>query len=223
MPNTHVPAAGEAMPAANVSRRLALLGGLSAAAALAALPRAHATPAEHLDAELFRLDREMEEAEARMEAASDANCRAGSMCEKLYPPRPPEWKRPSTPDHVLDILADMSFNDRKAEQQPEPVRAWYKACAEQKSESEALWKAYKTKVEEIDCEAGMDGLEDAYNDSVDAMWQVGHRIFATPADTLDGIIIKIRAGDRMGAPDANEAFLSIAADVRRLAAAEATS
>ncbi|MER9298770.1 hypothetical protein NKI38_20085 [Mesorhizobium sp. M0621] len=41
MPNTHVPAAGEAMPATNLNRRL-LLGGLTAAAALAATPMAHA-------------------------------------------------------------------------------------------------------------------------------------------------------------------------------------
>ncbi|AZO42949.1 hypothetical protein EJ076_18520 [Mesorhizobium sp. M7D.F.Ca.US.005.01.1.1] len=54
MPNTHVPAAGEAMPAANVSRRLALLGGLSAAAAFAAVPKAQAslplTPDERIAA-----------------------------------------------------------------------------------------------------------------------------------------------------------------------------
>ena len=42
MPTTHVPAAGEAMPAAQMNRRLALLGGLTAAAALAATPRAQA-------------------------------------------------------------------------------------------------------------------------------------------------------------------------------------
>ncbi|WP_192178826.1 hypothetical protein [Mesorhizobium amorphae] len=42
MPNTQVRAAAEGMPAINLSRRLALLGGLSAAAALAAIPRAQA-------------------------------------------------------------------------------------------------------------------------------------------------------------------------------------
>lgn len=40
MPNTCVRAAAEGMP--GINRRLALLGGLSAAAALAAVPRAHA-------------------------------------------------------------------------------------------------------------------------------------------------------------------------------------
>ena len=48
MPNAPVLAAGEAMPAANFSRRLALLGGLSAAAALAAVPRAHAAAQDPL-------------------------------------------------------------------------------------------------------------------------------------------------------------------------------
>ncbi|MER8373915.1 hypothetical protein [Mesorhizobium sp. M1406] len=42
MPNTSVRAAAEAMPAANLNRRLALLGGLTAAAAFAATPRANA-------------------------------------------------------------------------------------------------------------------------------------------------------------------------------------
>ena len=46
MPNTIIPAAGEAMP---VNRRLALLGGLSATAALAAVPRAHAGAEEGHD------------------------------------------------------------------------------------------------------------------------------------------------------------------------------
>ena len=49
MPNTYVPAAGEAMPAVNLNRRLALLGGLSAATALAATPRAHAGAEEGHD------------------------------------------------------------------------------------------------------------------------------------------------------------------------------
>jgi len=50
MPNTHVPAAGEALPAANLNRRLALLGGLTAAAALAVMSRAQAAHDPLLDA-----------------------------------------------------------------------------------------------------------------------------------------------------------------------------
>ena len=38
MPNTPVPAAGEAMPAANINRRLAMLGGLTATAAALTMP-----------------------------------------------------------------------------------------------------------------------------------------------------------------------------------------
>ncbi len=47
MPNTHVPAAGEAMPAANLNRRHAILGGLTAAAAIVAAPKAHGVEDGH--------------------------------------------------------------------------------------------------------------------------------------------------------------------------------
>ncbi|WP_419693510.1 hypothetical protein ACN2CC_20365 [Mesorhizobium muleiense] len=46
------------------------------------------------------------------------------------------------------------------------------------------------------------------------------RICAIPAQTLEGMAVKLRVSDRLGLEDfgdPNEAFLSIAADIRRLA------
>ncbi|WP_127295859.1 hypothetical protein [Mesorhizobium sp. M7A.F.Ca.US.011.01.1.1] len=53
-----------------------------------------------------------------------------------------------------------------------------------------------------------------------AMWVIGHRIFAIPAHTLEGMAVKLRASDSLGLDDFpdNEAFASIAADIRRIAA-----
>ncbi|BCH32661.1 hypothetical protein MesoLjLc_45910 [Mesorhizobium sp. L-8-10] len=95
MPNTIVSAAGEAMPAAKINRRLALLGGLTAAALIEAPARAAdnvsvASPImtlfrEHPDAELLQLDKEMEAVHARMERANAVcvdicNRTGGNVC-----------------------------------------------------------------------------------------------------------------------------------------------
>ncbi|TIN77776.1 hypothetical protein [Mesorhizobium sp.] len=71
MPNITVRAAAEGMPAINRRRLLNLTGaGLALAAIAASVRNASATPlaapGEHPDAELFRLEQEMEEAYARM-------------------------------------------------------------------------------------------------------------------------------------------------------------
>ncbi|WP_457103408.1 hypothetical protein [Mesorhizobium sp. URHB0026] len=209
--------------------RRALLGAIAsvpaaigAVAAAGTLPAtlAPTTPAAHPDAALFLLDREMEAAAAAMQQASKAAGKINRKCKKLYPPRPPEWNRPSTPDDILDILADMSFNDRQAGNRPE-VRAWYKACDEQHATSQALHEAYWARVQEIKREHRLDAAEDAFEACADVVWRVGDRIFATPARTVEGMMVKIRAAERMDRHlfiEGNEACSSLAADIRRLAA-----
>jgi hypothetical protein len=68
------------------------------------------------------------------------------------------------------------------------------------------------------CKLG--AAEDAFDARADELSKIGRRIFATPANTLEGMVVKLRAVDRMdpqSLPDG--AFLSIAADIRRLAGA----
>ncbi|TPN45324.1 hypothetical protein FJ976_24120 [Mesorhizobium sp. B1-1-9] len=219
MPNTHVLAAGEAMPAANVSRRLALLGGLSAAAALAVMPRAHAAPAEHPDAELFRLDKEMDKAAAAMKEALRACRRLDKKCAKLYPPAPANWEEPRIPEDAREAFATATIGDTWGGKLPPIYAAWRKGVGEQRTAYEALRIAHRAKVDDIQREVGADAAEEAFEASISAQYDVAGRILALPANTLAGVLVKLRMADTMDLQSAceNDALVSIAADIRRLA------
>jgi hypothetical protein len=63
--------------------------------------------------------------------------------------------------------------------------------------------------------------EDAEVAHVGEFWDLGDEIFATPACTLEGVVVKLRVADRMNLQrlaDENEGLMSVAADIRRLAA-----
>ncbi|RWJ41578.1 hypothetical protein [Mesorhizobium sp.] len=226
MPNNHVRAAAEGMPAINRRRLLNLTGaGLALAATSAAVRNVSAAampdaPAEHPDAELFALDKEMEEVHARMEAASEANSTLSDKIEALLPPRPPEWEEPDMPEDVRVAFHAMTVKDMGTINRPAIYAAWSNEVKEQKAANKALHDAYHAKCEEINREGGMDAAEEAFNALCGEEWDAGKRIFAIPAYTLEGMAVKIRAGQRLGLEnfsDPSEAYLSIAADIRRLA------
>lgn len=233
MPNTYVRAAAEGMPDVNRRRLLNLTGaGLALAATAASVRNASATPvaapAEHPDAELFRLDKEMEAAHARMERASTANSRASDKIEALLPPRPlhpTDWKSPQMPAHLKQLwddgLKNVLFVDAaKGEWEPEPVRAWRDAIDRGKGQVQATWEEWSDLRNERYREHNYDALEEAFNAHSKEEWEIGMRICAIPAHTLEGMTVKLRVSDRLGLEDfadSNEAFVSIAADIRRLA------
>ena len=220
--------------AGRFSRRSLLLGAaasvpaMGAATAALALPTATlspAAPAEHPDAALFALDQEMEEAHAAMQLAYRVVTEIDRKVEKLYPPEPAKWEEPLMPDHLLDMLGDMplgTIRHPNLDKQPEPLRERDKACDEQKAAHQALREAYLEQVEAINREGGLNAAEDAFDALSSEHWEIGQRIFETPAHTLEGMEIKLRAADRLDlrtfAEDGN-AFSSIAADIKRLAAA----
>jgi hypothetical protein len=180
-------------------------------------------PAEHPDAELFRLDQEMEEAFIQMNRQAKVCKKVGRRCEKLYPPRPPQWKEPDMPEEVRAAFQAMTIKDMvHHNNKPAIYAAWSREVEEQRAANKALQDAHHAKWEEINCEFGVDAAEDAFGERNNELWDIGRRIFATPATTLEGMAIKIRASDRMDLEsfaDENEGFASIAADIRRLAGA----
>jgi len=174
-----------------------------------------AAPAEHPDTALFALDREMEEAHARMEQASKVQDEVYRRCTELYPPEPPKWEDPRMSDHLREFIRrhPLAETGERAE--------YHRARAEKRAAWQASQEAYLEQVEAIDREGGLYPADEAYDARVQELWDIGDRIFATPANTLEGMAIKLRAADRMGMQgltDANKPFLSIAADIRRLAA-----
>ncbi|ESY70016.1 MULTISPECIES: hypothetical protein [Mesorhizobium] len=91
MPNTHVPAAGEAMPAANVSRRL-LLAGIASIPAIAGATAAPTAP------DLSPITRSLQVALLDYQSAEDhysaCEVREAAIAEALGEKLFPEWKAP---------------------------------------------------------------------------------------------------------------------------------
>jgi hypothetical protein len=227
MSNTLVRAAAEGMPEINRRRLLNLTGaGLALAATSAAVRKASAAPidapAEHPDAELFRLDKEMEEAFIQMNRQARVCERVSRKCEKLYPPEPPKWEDPDMPDHLHEMSLDRRIRD--VGEIPEPIRAWLKERREQRAANGALQEAYHAKWAEINREGGVDAAEEAFNACCSEHDDFAKRICSIPAHTFEGMAVKLRAHVRTGGEIEKAemylddyAFASIAADIRRLA------
>ena len=95
MPNTIVPAAGEAMPAANINRRRMLLGLAAASTAAATISIVtDAAPAEN--PELIRLADELPAIEARYIAADKHERHLQQKYEPQWPLAPDEITRPGS-------------------------------------------------------------------------------------------------------------------------------
>ncbi len=73
--------------------------------------------------------------------------------------------------------------------------------------------------EELSRKFKLDALEEVFETRVDELYKIGDRILATPANSLEGILVKLRAADQMDCNHAadNNALIAIAADIRRLA------
>ncbi|BCH18855.1 hypothetical protein [Mesorhizobium sp. L-2-11] len=210
----------------HVSRRsivaaTAIAAGMSTALAKTALGTPGTSIKEHPDADLFWLDQEMAEAEAQMNRANKACERVGRRADKLFPAELPAWKEPSMPNHISEMMGGMLVRDLAyPEKQPAPLRDWHRACGEQRAAYRALQEAHQDKVDEIYREAGIDAAEEAYRERTDEFFKVVERILATPASTLQGIVVKLGAADRLDFNNfsaKNDALISIAADIRRLA------
>ena len=84
----------------------------------------------------------------------------------------------------------------------------------------AEWDQFKKRHEEQLRFVGYDAGEPEFKEACDQEWEIGMRIFTVPAHTIDGMMVKLRANDRLGLEDfanANEAHASIAADIHRMA------
>ncbi|TIW48112.1 MAG: hypothetical protein E5V72_08650 [Mesorhizobium sp.] len=104
-------------------------------------------------------------------------------------------------------------------EEPEPVRAWREEIKREKAQVQAAWEEWSALRDERNREHNYDALEEAFNAVCSEEWEIGMRICAIPANTLEGMMVKLRVSDRLGLEDfedPNEAFLSIAADIKRL-------
>ncbi|MFB9979459.1 hypothetical protein ACFSQQ_14725 [Mesorhizobium kowhaii] len=239
MPNTHVPAAGEAMPAAEemkiitgrFSRRL-ILAGIASLPALGAATAAVARPeavSPHPDAELFQLEREIDALKDRMDKLEKSQrrlCRKAEKAAGQQPLRPSDWEkqRPSLPEDLKAMRTKaqdhVTFGDvlRGAEWEPPAVRAWYAAIASERAAIKAAWDQFSGRLDEQHRLLGYDAKEAEFDAVCSEQWDIGRRIFATPAHTVEGMAVKLRAGESLGLDTeaCNDTITSISADIKRL-------
>ncbi|RWX70523.1 hypothetical protein EN780_03110 [Mesorhizobium sp. M4B.F.Ca.ET.089.01.1.1] len=226
----------------HVDRRTLLTSSAAATAAFAAVVNAretHAGPTpspsvanavEHPDAELFRLEAEMEVASARLKKIERAQARRSKKAERAAGPRPLtpdawERKQPGMPEDLWQMnqsaLQNATVADLKeGTWRPAPVAEWQNQRDQERALVEAEWAQFKNKHQEQLRLLGYETGEPEFKDACDQEWEVGMRIFAVPAQTIDGMMVKLRANDRLKLEDydnANAAHASIAEDIRRLA------
>ncbi|CDX22160.1 hypothetical protein MPL3356_390177 [Mesorhizobium plurifarium] len=238
MPNNTVSAAGEAMPAAEgmqivtgrFSRRAMLVGAIASLPAIAAATAAPAVSTVvdiHPDAELFRLDAEME----RLNAWADQLGRDLARIEDLVaegagprPMPPSDWKWPEVPDDIREmrkavVVKRIMADDDTTIEYPVPVQEWDRAALADRDRVQAEWDAYRDRLQAQNQLHGLEAKEAEDTQCAEAEWETCQRIFETPAHTLDGMAIKIRAGGKLDLE--KDALASIADDIRRLAAGAA--
>lgn len=237
MPNTHVPAAGEAMPGAEgmpivgrFSRRAMLVGAVASIPAIAGAVAAPAVSTDdiHPDSELIRLDAEMDSLQARSDQIGRDLAQIEEMAEEAAGPRPinpSDWKCAPQPDDIremktawLDKARHLSVEEGRA-LCPVRVREWLDAWQDERDRVQAAWDSYSKRRFAHAQRLGLSAKEEEDDACAADEWEIGQRILATPASTLAGIAVKLRTSDRLGLDDfpKNEALASIVADIRRMA------
>lgn len=213
-----------------MTRRVALgaLASLPAmAGAAAVLPASSLAASEHPDAELFRLDAEMDALQARSDQIGRDLAQIEEMAEEAAGPRPinpSDWKCAPQPDDIremktawLDKARHLSVEEGRA-LCPVRVREWLDAWQDERDRVQAAWDSYSKRRFAHAQRLGLSAKEEEDDACAADEWEIGQRILATPASTLAGIAVKLRTSDRLGLDDfpKNEALASIAADIRRM-------
>ncbi|MHB9446926.1 hypothetical protein ACYG9R_09140 [Mesorhizobium sp. RSR565B] len=220
----------------HVDRRAILASSVAAATALAVVSvsqRAEAKGevsdiASHPDAQLFQLEATMKLATDRMKKIERAQRRLGKKAEKTCGPRPlhpTDWKAPAMPDGLWEMhqsaLKAATFGDVTGGKawQPAPVAEWQARIDDERCAIQAVWDDYSRKRTQAYSAVSYDDKEAEFQRACDEEWGIGMQILAVEAYTLEGVMVKIRAGDRLGLENLaeNDAYVSIAADIRRIA------
>ena len=218
-----------------LSRRNVLIGA-SIAAVAAGTP---ALATVHVDPDLqtlLALERELIEANEGYDATvrnleiarEEADLAAGPK-----PMHPRDWKKHHEPEMPEDLkkmegaaIASMTVGEVRhywadgSYKMPAPVHAWHARVKAERERIHTEWDDYSARRDEQRRIAGYD--EDlfgaAYQDCVD----IAHRMFEVPANSLEGMAVKVRAAELLGwfngvEPD-EEFYDSIVDDIKRLAA-----
>jgi len=201
------------MTTCKTSRR-AILAGAATLPALAlsalALP---AMAGQRSDRELAALERELMPAHARMMEASKVSSEASKRYEAM---RPPEPANPEPPAEYEELWKTLTVGQLGVLSADHPIVVWNR---ETEGRRKAIRGKYSAKCRRLMRTCGVDIAEAEFDNRVDELWQIAHRIFATQAHTIDGIKIKFRTVERMEIDDLGDAWASLEKDIRALSVA----
>jgi hypothetical protein len=192
---------------ANLSRRsaLAALGSVAAAAPAIALPACTG------DERLFALERELLAACSRWKKALDAMGQA----ESQYFDMCPELPERTPPREYLELYRTITVGQLAILAEDHPLKVWDREIDEA---HETRMQAYRAEEQRVSAETGVDAARAECDDQGDRAWDIARTIWDTPASSVAGLLVKVRAAELVHPGDTvDEAHDAIAADIRALA------
>lgn len=151
-----------------------------------------------------------------MQAAFNVYTVLEDRANALRPPRPKEEERPA---EYWAMYREMKIKDIGNLPEDHPANVMYR---EREARNAAALKAWEDERDRINDELGINETEAEYYNRVDEWSVITDRILSVPAQTLAGLMVKVRAvrlfeGD--DGCDVSDKYLLIVADVETLAKA----
>ncbi|MEO4043661.1 hypothetical protein AAFN47_18850 [Hoeflea sp. CAU 1731] len=218
-----------------LSRRNVLIGASIAAVAAGAPASASIHVGPDLQT-LLTLEKELAAALERNDAVSRELDIAGKKADLAAGPRPMhpwDWERyhkPKMPADLKEIHSDViaetpvrELNSKDFDLRlPKSVREWFARVEAEKEQVQKEWDAWRVRHDEQNRIVGYDEdrISAAYQDCVG----IAHRMFEIPANSAEGMAVKVRAAELLGwfnGVEPDEEFIdSLIDDIKRLAAGE---
>jgi hypothetical protein len=194
---------------ATTSRR-AVLAGVAAVPALS-LP-AIALGYEP-DAKLLALGREFEAKDAEVKQANKRLHEADDRYQAVRPVRP---VMPEPPQWYLGAIRSLTVSQATVIPEDHPIKVWER---ENEEHRRVMLDAYDAEWDKAGKESGYEEAEAEWEGLLDELWAIGKAIFALPAHTPAGLLLKVRVAEGLEIePDSDDgitkAWNSLVGDIR---------
>jgi hypothetical protein len=164
------------------------------------------------DEKLIALERELLAAHSRWGEAWDIS---NAASERYFAARPKERPVRKPPKEYYDLYATITVGELSRMPDDHPLKIWSEQIDK---EHEVRLNDYNAADQKARIETGVKEAESECNQRGHEMWEIGREIWETPASSLAGLLIKVRAAEKL-CPDEpiEEAYDGLVADIRALA------
>lgn len=182
---------------------------------LAVLP-----PVAHADSELLALDKKLKAANKRLKKASKEKNEANERMERAAALLPPIPQAPEPPSEYAHLWTKAPQYEFKALPSDHPIVVWERETRDQR---DVAWKMRCDRSDELSRQCGYDEAHARWEHILHRkMLPLARKIWAIPAQTAEGMRIKLTAATLAGFVDLDieredEYWRSIRKDIRRLA------